>query len=56
MVEISQKVVALVTADKVNTAENYVVCPFKELDVMLTDNKIPENQLLDYQKQGVLIQ
>jgi DeoR/GlpR family transcriptional regulator of sugar metabolism len=53
MAEVSQKVVALVTADKLNTAENYVVCPYTQIDVMLTDNTITESQLLDYQGKGV---
>jgi DeoR/GlpR family transcriptional regulator of sugar metabolism len=53
MAEVSQKVIALVTADKLNTAENYVVCPYTQIDVMLTDNTITESQLLDYQGKGV---
>jgi DeoR/GlpR family transcriptional regulator of sugar metabolism len=53
MAEVSQKVIALVTADKLNTAENYVVCPYTQIDVMLTDNTITETQLLDYQGKGV---
>jgi DeoR/GlpR family transcriptional regulator of sugar metabolism len=53
MAEVSQKVIALVTADKLNTAENYVVCPYSQIDVMLTDNTITETQLLDYQGKGV---
>jgi DeoR/GlpR family transcriptional regulator of sugar metabolism len=53
MAEVSQKVIALVTADKLNTAENYVVCPYNQIDVMLTDNTITETQLLDYQGKGV---
>jgi DeoR/GlpR family transcriptional regulator of sugar metabolism len=53
MAEVSQKVIALVTADKLNTAENYVVCPYTQIDVMLTDNTITEMQLLDYQGKGV---
>jgi DeoR/GlpR family transcriptional regulator of sugar metabolism len=53
MAEVSQKVIALVTADKLNTAENYVVCPYSQIDVMLVDNTIVESQLLDYQGKGV---
>jgi DeoR/GlpR family transcriptional regulator of sugar metabolism len=53
MVEVSQKVIALVTADKLNTAENYVVCPYSQIDVMLVDNTIADSQLLDYQGVGV---
>jgi DeoR/GlpR family transcriptional regulator of sugar metabolism len=53
MVEISAKTIALVTADKLNTAENYVVCSYQQIDVMLTDNNISETQLIDYQGIGV---
>jgi DeoR/GlpR family transcriptional regulator of sugar metabolism len=55
MAEVSQKVIALVTADKLNTAENYVVCPYSQIDVMLVDNTITETQLLDYQGKEVEI-
>ena len=53
MVEVSEKVIALVTADKLNTAENYVVCSYQQIDVMLADDTISEPQLLDYQGKGV---
>ena len=55
MAEISEKVIALVTADKLNTAENYVVCSYQQIDVMLTDDTISESQLVDYQGLGVKI-
>lgn len=53
MVEISAKTIALVTADKINTAENYVVCSYQQIDVMLTDDTISESQLVDYKGIGV---
>jgi DeoR/GlpR family transcriptional regulator of sugar metabolism len=53
MVEISAKTIALVTADKLNTAENYVVCSYQQIDVMLTDDTISESELVDYQGLGV---
>ena len=53
MVEVSEKVVALITADKLNTAESYVVCSYKEIDIMLTDDTINKSQLVDYQGLGV---
>jgi DeoR/GlpR family transcriptional regulator of sugar metabolism len=55
MAEISEKVIALVTADKLNTAENYVVCSYQQIDVMLTDDTISESQLVDYQGIGVVV-
>jgi DeoR/GlpR family transcriptional regulator of sugar metabolism len=55
MTEVSAKTIALVTADKLNTAESYVVCSYQQIDVMLTDNTIAETQLIDYQGVGVEI-
>lgn len=53
MVEVSEKVIALITADKLNTAENYVVCSYPQIDFMLTDDTISAEQLLDYEGLGV---
>ncbi len=53
MVEVSQQVIALVTSDKIDTAEHYVVCPFTRLNVMLTDDQITPSQLIAYQNKGV---
>ena len=53
MVEVSEKVIALITADKLNTAENYVVCSYPQIDFMLTDDTISAEQLIDYQGLGV---
>ena len=53
MVEISAKTIALVTVDKLNTAENYVVCSYPQIDFMLTDTTISVEQLIDYQGLGV---
>lgn len=55
MAEISAKTIALVTADKLNTAENYVVCSYQKIDIMLTDDTISQSQLIDYQGLGVEI-
>lgn len=55
MAEVSGKVIALVTADKLNTAENYVVCSYQQIDVMLADDTISESQLVDYQGMGVVV-
>jgi DeoR/GlpR family transcriptional regulator of sugar metabolism len=55
MAEVSEKVIALVTADKLNTAENYVVCSYPQIDVMLTDDTIDKSQLVDYQGIGVKV-
>ena len=55
MTEISAKTIALVTGDKLNTAENYVVCSYHQIDVMITDDTIAASQLIDYQGLGVQI-
>lgn len=55
MVEVSEKVIALITADKLNTAENYVVCSYPQIDFMLTDDTISAEQLIDYQGLGVVV-
>jgi hypothetical protein len=53
MVEVSAKVIALVTADKLNTAENYVVCSYQQIDVLLLVDTISESQIIDYLGKGV---
>jgi DeoR/GlpR family transcriptional regulator of sugar metabolism len=55
MAEVSQRLIALVTADKLNTAESFVVCPYKQIDVMLVDNTITTAELLNYQDRGVSV-
>jgi DeoR/GlpR family transcriptional regulator of sugar metabolism len=55
MAEVSEKVIALVTADKLDTAESFVVCSYPEIDIMLIDDTITETQLTDYQGKGVKI-
>ncbi len=56
MVEVADKVIALVTADKLNTAENFVVCPYSRLDVVITGEGITEDALADYRGIGPEIQ
>ncbi|MEA5139097.1 DeoR/GlpR family DNA-binding transcription regulator [Arcicella rigui] len=56
MVEVADKVIALVTADKLNTAENFVVCPYSRLDVVITGEGITEDALADYRGIGPKIQ
>jgi DeoR/GlpR family transcriptional regulator of sugar metabolism len=56
MVEVADKVIALVTADKLNTAENFVVCPYSQIDVVITGEGITEEELADYRGIGPEIQ
>jgi DeoR/GlpR family transcriptional regulator of sugar metabolism len=55
MVDISKQVIALVTSDKLNTAESYIVCSFDDLDVMLVDSSIDAKELMQYQDLGLAI-
>ena len=56
MVEVSAKVIALITAEKLNTADSFVVCPYADIDVMITDEIITEEQLVAYKRLGTEIQ
>jgi len=53
MVDVSKRVVATAWQDKLNTAETCLVCPFDELDVLITDSSILAEQLSPYRAQGV---
>lgn len=53
MVEVSKRVVATAWQDKFGTAENCLVCPFDELDVLVTDSSLTEAQRSLYQEKGV---
>jgi DeoR/GlpR family transcriptional regulator of sugar metabolism len=55
MVEVSQKVVATTTYDKMNTAENFMVCPTESLDVLITDNRIEPSLLTTFEHLNVQI-
>lgn len=55
MVEVSAEVVALVTADKLNTASPYVVAPLGELTWLFTEHGVPEGALAHYREAGITI-
>lgn len=55
MVENSKQAVALVTSDKIDTAENYLVCRYTDLDILVTDDKVPQDVLSKYENKGVRI-
>ena len=55
MSEVSAKTVVLATADKIDTAESYLVCKCSDLNVLITDDKIEQTILEKYEDKGVLV-
>ncbi|MCY7350426.1 MAG: DeoR/GlpR family DNA-binding transcription regulator [Cytophagaceae bacterium] len=55
MVDVSKRVVATAWQDKFDTADSCLVCPFDELDVLVTDSTITARQQEEYSGKGVEI-
>ena len=55
MVNVSKRVVATAWQDKFDTADSCLVCPFDELDVLVTDSTITPQQRGEYSGKGVEI-
>lgn len=55
MSEAANQVVALVTSEKIDTAENYIVCKYTDLDILITDDKVSQEILGKYENKGVKI-
>lgn len=55
MIEISNKVIGLVTNDKLDKADNYLVCKYEDIDTLIIDKNVSEESLLSYQNKGVEI-
>ena len=55
MAEISAKTVVLATADKIDTAETYLVCKYTDINVLVTDEKVAQEVLEKYEDKGVAI-
>lgn len=55
MVEISTKVVGLVTNDKLDKADNYLICDYKSIDTLILDKNVNPEKLIPYQNKGVKI-
>jgi DeoR/GlpR family transcriptional regulator of sugar metabolism len=53
MVDVSKRVVATAWQDKFGTADNCLVCPFDELDVLVTDSSLTDAQRAEYEGRGV---
>lgn len=55
MVEVSKKVIGLATNDKLDKADNYLVCVYEEIDILILDKNIDPKKLVPYQNRGVEI-
>jgi DeoR/GlpR family transcriptional regulator of sugar metabolism len=55
MIKSSEKVVSLITANKLNVRQSYTVCPLNEIDIIVTDIAPDSAQLIEYAKSGVQI-
>jgi DeoR/GlpR family transcriptional regulator of sugar metabolism len=55
MVESSKKIIGLATSDKLDKADNYLVCNYEEIDILILDKNITAKELLPYQNRGVEI-
>jgi DeoR/GlpR family transcriptional regulator of sugar metabolism len=53
MVNAAAQVVALATAEKIGTAEAYVVAQLTEIDMLITDMDAPEDVLHMYKARGL---
>ncbi|MEK7435077.1 MAG: DeoR/GlpR family DNA-binding transcription regulator [Cyanobacteriota bacterium] len=53
MIEVSNKVIALATNDKLDRADNYFVCSYKDIDILILDKNIDPIKLESYQNKGV---
>lgn len=55
MIDSSDKVISLITSNKLNIRHNYSVCPLSEIDVIVTELKSDDQLLKDYSDKGMLI-
>ncbi|RZK18601.1 MAG: DeoR/GlpR transcriptional regulator [Hymenobacter sp.] len=55
MVQAAKHVVALVTPEKLGTAEPYVVCEVGALHTLITSDAVPASDLAAYRQQGVRV-
>ena len=55
MIESSEKVVSMFTADKLNTRRPHVVCELNKLDTIVTDLDPDDLMLEEFRKSGVII-
>lgn len=55
MIDSSDKVISLITSNKLNIKHNYTVCPLSDIDVMVTDLDVTDYSLKDYIEKGIII-
>jgi DeoR/GlpR family transcriptional regulator of sugar metabolism len=55
MIQNSNFVIALGSAEKVDTAESYFICPLKDINVLVTNISPDDETLQTYKKSGFII-
>ena len=55
MINSCKQAVVLATNDKLDTADQYKICDYGDLDVLIVENNADPQQLIPYRKQGVTI-
>lgn len=55
MIAVSNRAIGLVTNDKIDKADNYLVCEYKALDTLIIDKNVDLEKILPYQNKGVKI-
>jgi DeoR/GlpR family transcriptional regulator of sugar metabolism len=55
MVSISNEILAMVTADKLDTFSNHIVCPSNQLTYLITEENVNPDIKKAYQSQGITI-
>lgn len=55
MIEMSDRIIALSTMERINTTESYFVASLSELDIIITDNNPKDECFKDYRKEGIEI-
>ena len=55
MTEVSDRIVVLVTADKLDTVDHFKICDFQDIDVLIVEDSADEGKLQPYRELGVVV-
>jgi DeoR/GlpR family transcriptional regulator of sugar metabolism len=55
MIDSAAEVVALTSAEKINTASPYIVGPLSQLDYIVTESEVPDHLLRPYENAGIAV-
>ena len=55
MIHASKQAVVLATNDKLDTADQYKICDYGDLDILIVEDHADPQQLIPYRRQGVTI-